>query len=68
MFLTSIPRFFKIAGRAYAVESLFGKITREISAFYSSGEKSIKRECLEISIREILIEISRHSLLTGVEC
>ena len=41
MFLVSVPRILKIAGTAYAVESCFSKMAREISPFYTSVENSV---------------------------
>ena len=57
MFLVSVPRIFKIAGRAYVVDSRFSKMTRQISPFYISVENSI--------ILSLLV-ISKGPLLTGV--
>ena len=57
MFLVSVPRIFKIAGRAYAVESSFSKMTREISPFYI---------CWKVYHTISVLVISKGPLLTGV--
>ena len=61
MFRVIVPRIFKIAGKASVVESLFSKVTGEISTFYNSFENSVA--CiLACSKKYTLLEISRNSL------
>ena len=60
MFSVSVPRSFKIARRASAMESsfnklLFSKVTGEISAFYNSVENFIK--CIGMSRIVALLEM-----------
>ena len=64
MFLVSVPRIFKITGKATVVESLFNKLTEEISAFYNSFENSIT--CIGMLRKVAILEVSRIPLSTGV--
>ena len=60
----SVPRIFEIVGIASLMESVFSKVTGEISTFHDSVEN-----CITLSgmFRKIaLLEISRNSLLGGV--
>ena len=63
MFPMSVPITFKIAATASLVESLFSKVTGEISAFCNSVENSII--CIGIIEKVALLVISINSLLTG---
>ena len=65
MFAVSVPRIFKTAARASAVESLFPQVARKIFLFYNSVENSITSIGMfqKVALKEILT-----SLLTAVAC
>ena len=56
MFLVSVLRIFKIAGRSSVVEPIFIKVTGKISAFYNCFEKSIT--CIGMFRKAALQKIS----------
>lgn len=66
MFAVSVPRIFKIAARASAVESLFPQVARKFFLFYNSVENSITSIGMfqKVALKEILTS----PLLTAVAC
>ena len=64
MFLVSVPRIFEIVGRASLMESVFSKVTGEISTSHDSVVNCITFSGMFRNVA--LLEISRNSLLGGV--
>ena len=65
MFSTSVPRIFKTTWKVSMVESLFSKVTEEMSAFHISVGNT--NTCISMFWKVVFLEISISSLLTGVE-